>query len=106
MPKTCKFCIDTTLSTAAAEPTTTTTAFDICGDNRCNEGYGQCRYVDAVTDAVHCSHGSWQYDCELRDNTDVFFCASTLLDDNSYVRPDAGDPAAHANDDAIAPPGV
>lgn len=79
----------TTTATTPAQSTTTpsttaTTTSDICRHDACANDYNQCRYVDA-NGQVQCSQGSWQYDCELREGFEVFYCASTLLDDGSYV---------------------
>ena len=88
-PKTTPETTTTTTATTTPKATTTqsttaTTTSDICRHDACSVGYGQCRYVDA-DGAVHCSYGSWEYDCGLQQGVDVFFCASTLQDDNSYV---------------------
>jgi hypothetical protein len=75
----------TTPASTTTQSTTATTTSDICRHDACANGYNQCRYVDA-NGQVQCSHGSWQYDCELREGFDVFYCSSTLMDDGSYVQ--------------------
>lgn len=82
-PKTTTTTATTTPQSTTTPSTTATTTSDICGPE-CNYGRGQCRYADDAGE-VHCGHGAWEYDCELREDVDVFYCASTLLDNGDYV---------------------
>lgn len=82
-PKTTTTTATTTPQSTTTLSTTATTTSDICGLD-CVYGSGQCRYADNAGE-VHCGYGSWKYDCELREDVDVFYCASTLLDNGNYV---------------------